>query len=48
MMIKRIEFNVLGCGMNTRTTANELLIDVAHERLNNWLASKMEFGCLFL
>ncbi|CAK2044639.1 conserved hypothetical protein [Vibrio crassostreae] len=36
-MIKRIEFNVLGCGMNTRTTANELLIDVAHERLNNWL-----------
>ncbi|MEZ8883174.1 hypothetical protein AB4510_17920 [Vibrio sp. 10N.222.54.B12] len=26
--------------MNTRTSANELLVDVAHERLNNWLVEQ--------
>ncbi|WP_347364470.1 hypothetical protein [Vibrio vulnificus] len=41
MKIERVEFNVLGCGLNTREAANnEKLVEVAHQRLNDWLTEQ--------
>ncbi len=41
MKIERLEFNVLGCGLNTREAANnDKLVEVAHQRLNDWLSEQ--------